>query len=132
MVSGDLSQQIGSPVETGKVLFEVAPLDAYRVIVHLDERDAGFVHPGQHGTVLLHGLTGHAVAVQRARRVVGGGGGERPQHLPGGRHAGRRRPALRPGMEGVGKVEVDRRSYAAVWTRGLVDWLRMLLWTWLP
>jgi hypothetical protein len=28
IVSGDLSQSIGAPVERGKVLFEVAPLEA--------------------------------------------------------------------------------------------------------
>jgi putative peptide zinc metalloprotease protein len=39
VVSGDLSQSIGVPVERGKVLFEVAPLEAYRVILEVDERD---------------------------------------------------------------------------------------------
>ena len=41
-------------------------------------------------------------------------------------------PNLRPGMEGVAKVAVGRRSYAAVWTRSLVDWVRMGAWTWMP
>lgn len=132
VVSGDLSQQIGSPVETGKVLFEVAPLDAYRVIVHLGERDAGFVHPGQHGTVLLHGLTGTPLpfSVRGVSSVAEVENGRNTFRVEGTLDAAP--PSLRPGMEGVGKVEVDRRSYAAVWTRGLVDWLRMLAWTWLP
>src|SRR6185295_2858693 len=43
VVSGDLSQLLGSPLEKGKVLFEVAPLDAYRVILQVDERDVQFV-----------------------------------------------------------------------------------------
>ena len=40
---------LGSPVEKGKVLFEIAPLDAYRLIVHVDERDIRYVAAGQSG-----------------------------------------------------------------------------------
>ena len=32
VVSGDLSQLLGTPVEQGKLLFQIAPLDSYRVI----------------------------------------------------------------------------------------------------
>ena len=41
IMKGDLSQSLGSPVEHGQVLFEVAPLESYRVIVQVDERDIG-------------------------------------------------------------------------------------------
>ena len=41
VVSGDLSQSLGSPVEHGQVLFEVAPLDAYRVILEVEVETAG-------------------------------------------------------------------------------------------
>ena len=53
VVSGDLSQSIGAPVERGKVLFEVAPLDAYRVILEVDERDIAEVADGQEGHLVL-------------------------------------------------------------------------------
>jgi len=39
---------------------------------------------------------------------------------------------LRPGMEGVGKVEVDRRLLIWIWTRQVIDWVRLTLWTWMP
>jgi hypothetical protein len=39
---------------------------------------------------------------------------------------------LRPGMEGVGKIEIDRRRLLWVWTDELVDWLRLRTWNWLP
>jgi len=35
---------------------------------------------------------------------------------------------LQPGMEGVARVEIDERSYAWIWTRDLVNWVRMKLW----
>jgi hypothetical protein len=39
---------------------------------------------------------------------------------------------LRPGMEGVGKIEVGERRLIWIWTRSLTDWLRLQLWSWLP
>jgi biotin carboxyl carrier protein len=56
VVSGDLSQNLGSPVERGKLLFEIAPLDHYRVVLQVDERDIGYVGVGQTGRLALAGL----------------------------------------------------------------------------
>ncbi len=39
---------------------------------------------------------------------------------------------LRPGMEGIGKITVDRRKLIWVWTHQLIDWLRLQAWRWLP
>jgi hypothetical protein len=39
---------------------------------------------------------------------------------------------LRPGMEGVGKIEIDRRRIVWIWTHQIVDWFRLALWRWLP
>ena len=41
-------------------------------------------------------------------------------------------PRMRPNMEGVGKVEINRRSYLWIWTRQAVNSLRLILWSWLP
>ena len=46
IVSGDLSQLLGAPVERGQVLFEVAPLDGFRVVLQVDERDIAHVRVG--------------------------------------------------------------------------------------
>jgi hypothetical protein len=40
--------------------------------------------------------------------------------------------ALRPGMEGVGKVAVGERSLAWIWTHNFFDWARLALWNWSP
>ena len=42
------------------------------------------------------------------------------------------RERLRPGMEGVGKIEIDRRRLIWIWTHQVIDWLRLKLWSWLP
>jgi biotin carboxyl carrier protein len=132
VVSGDLSQLLGSPVEQGKVLFELAPLDAYRVILKVDERDIVHVATGQRGELALTGLA-HASLPFSVKTVTS-------VSTP---HEGRNyfrveaqledsSAKLRPGMEGVGKIAAGEARYIWIWTRGFVDWLRITFWTWLP
>ena len=132
VVSGDLTQSLGAPVETGKVLFEVAPLDAYRVMVRMDERDIRYVQQGQRGLVLMHGMTDETVpfTVRQVASVAESESGHNTFRVEGALDTA---PAnLRPGMEGVAKIAVGSRSYAAVWTRSLIDWVRMQAWSWSP
>ena len=35
---------------------------------------------------------------------------------------------MRPGMTGVAEIRIDRRPYVYIWTRRLVNWVRMKLW----
>ncbi|MCP4992578.1 MAG: HlyD family efflux transporter periplasmic adaptor subunit [Gammaproteobacteria bacterium] len=82
IVSGDLSQALRSPVERGQVLFTVAPLIAYRVILKVDERDIGRVKEGQHApfqpakkTVAIHGGENHpGINSRRGSKFFSGGG----------------------------------------------------------
>src|SRR5678816_4391221 len=53
IVSGDLSQRLGAPVERGQVLFEVAPLDDFRIALQVDEHDFAQVLPGQRGEMVV-------------------------------------------------------------------------------
>jgi hypothetical protein len=39
---------------------------------------------------------------------------------------------LRPGMKGTSKTEVERRLLIYIWTRRLVDWMRVTVWKWTP
>ena len=132
VVSGDLSQQLGAPVEQGKVLFELAPLDAYRVILQVDERDISYVQLGQSGELALAGITGSTLPF-RVKAITSV---STPQE---GRNFFRveaqlaEAPAgVRPGMEGVGKIVVGERRLAWIWTRNFVNWVRISLWAWLP
>ena len=56
IVSGDLSQLIGTAVQRGQVLFEIAPLDVYRVTLDVDERDIGTIAAGQNGQLVVTAL----------------------------------------------------------------------------
>lgn len=132
VVSGDLRQLVGSPIEKGKVLFEVAPLESFRVILQVDERDIAFLAEGQQGTLVLTGLSSDAVPfnVKLITPVATASEGRNQFRVeaavPGGA------PLLRPGMEGIGKISIDRRSLLSIWTRSLIDWIRITAWKWLP
>jgi RND family efflux transporter MFP subunit len=135
VVKGDLSQLQGSPVETGKPLFELAPLDAWRVILKVDERDVAQLRPGQPGEMALVSefSGGHALRVRRVTSLATAEDGRNYFRVEAEVVAGAgTAPELRPGMEGVAKVDVGSRSLLWLATHRLTDWLRMSAWEWLP
>lgn len=132
VVKGDLTQQLGSPVEQGKVLFELAPLDTWRVILKVDERDIGHVQVGAAGELVLASLPGQAwpFRVKKLTPIAVAEDGR--NHFRVEAELGPGAPRLRPNMEGVGKVDAGRASLLWIWTRSLTDWLRLTWWKLLP
>lgn len=131
VVSGDLSQQIGSPVEAGKKLFEVAPLQSYRIILQVDEREIRHVKEGQTGRIVITGISEESMplTVVKVTPVATAQDGKNFFRV----EASLDRPlqTLRPGMEGVGKVEVGSRRLWWVLTHSFTDWLTLSVWTWM-
>jgi RND family efflux transporter MFP subunit len=133
IVSGDLSQKLGSPVERGQVLFEIAPLDDYRVVLLVDERDVSYVVKGQRGELTVTSMPGERFpfAVRSITPVNIAKDGRnlyRTEAVLEGQGAQR----LRPGMEGVGKIAIDERKLVWIWTHRFTDWVRLWIWSWLP
>jgi hypothetical protein len=133
IVSGDLSQRLGSPVERGQVLFEVAPLEDYRVVLRVDERDISHVAEGQSGELTVTSMPGErfAFAVRSITPVNVAREGRNFYRVEAvlGQEA---RARLRPGMEGVGKIGIGERKLVWLWTHGLTDWVRLWVWSHLP
>ena len=130
VVSGDLHQSLGSTVRRGQVLFEVTPLNAYRVILEVDESDITSVTNGQPGALALTSIPGEVfpLAVTQVTPVALSREGRsyfRVEAL-----LERTTDRLRPGMDGVAKVEAGRRKLIWIWTHKFVDWLRLTLWSW--
>ncbi len=132
IVSGDLSQKLGAPVERGQVLFEIAPLDSFRIALQVEEHEFGDVAPGQRGSLAVNSIPHErfdftVTKVTAVNAVKDGRNRFRVEarlDAPPGR--------LRPGMEGVGKVEVDDRKLVWIWTHSLVDRIRLWIWATLP
>jgi RND family efflux transporter MFP subunit len=133
VVSGDLSQQLGGPVERGNVLFEVAPLDEYRLVLKVDERDIVEVRTGLSGELALSSMPdrGFPFLVEKITPVSTAQDGRNFFRVEA-RPVGGDTEALRPGMQGVAKIIVDRRRLAWIWSYKVVHWLRMFVWTWWP
>jgi RND family efflux transporter MFP subunit len=132
VVKGDLSQSFGSPVERGELLFEVAPLDGYRVILKIDQRDIGEPQPGQTGHLALTALPGEQLPLTVKRITPVSISEDGINYFRVEAHLDEPLPGLRPGMEGVAKIEIDRRRLFWIWTHSLTDWLRLWAWSWLP
>jgi len=132
VVSGDLSQQLGAPVERGTVLFEVAPLSEFRLVLKVDERDVAYVQPSQRGTLLLSAFADDPIGFEVTKITPVSTPREGKNFFRVEAKLDRTDPRMRPNMEGVGKVEIARRSYLWIWTRQVVDSLRLLAWSWLP
>lgn len=132
VISGDWNQKLGAPVEQGALLFEIAPLSSYRVGLKVDERDIGALRVGQTGELLLVGSAGAALPIRIDRitsiATVEDGGNVFRVEAAFLSDA----PSIRPGMEGLAKIAVDRRPIGWIWTRRLVDWLRVAVWEHTP
>jgi len=138
VVAGDLERRIGAPVQTGDVLFEIAPIESLRAELLVPEDRVADVVAARAaaeraGTPLRGELATASYPDRRIGFVI-----ERINpvaEVVDQRNVFRARvrlarsePWMRPGMEGLAKVTIDRRRYAWIWTRPLVNWLRMKLW----
>jgi RND family efflux transporter MFP subunit len=132
VVSGDLSQMLGSPVEKGKTLFELAPLDSFRLIIHVDERDVRYIARGQTGTIAFAGTpwTPLRMTLSKITPVTVAEEGRNSFRIEA--RLAELGLQLRPGMEGVAKIETGQRSLVWIWTRAVVEWLRLVAWKYLP
>ncbi len=132
ITSGDLTQQIGSAVKQGDVLFEVAPLDRYRLIIWVDEHQIGEVSAGMSGHLVLKAMPDERFSFQVDRltpisEAKDGGNYFRVEAML--ENASGR---LRPGMEGVAKIEIGERKLISILSRDLVRWFKIKTWAWLP
>lgn len=125
-----LPMRAGAPVRRGDVLIRLARLDALFLEIDLKERDIHQVRldaTGQFAFASRPDLT-FAFFVERIE----------PMGLPvESGNIFRLRGTInepdspdwwRPGMSGVVKIEVGRRSFLWILTHRLVDWLRLQLW----
>lgn len=105
------------PVEQGQPLLEISPVDTYRLVLWVDERNLSFLREGQSGQVdfgagepvpiTIKRLTGVTVPVNGASRVR-----VEAQLQAMSEHAV-------PGAEGSAEVAVGKRKMVWIWWRAL-------------
>ncbi len=128
IVSTDLSDRIGGVVRLGEPLFEVAPVESLLAELLVPEDEIADVRVGQTGRLATVSRPEDRIAftvlsISPLAEVQGGLNVFRVRA-----QLEDTRAWLRPGMEGVAKIELGKRSFAFLWTRRLVNWVRMKLW----
>lgn len=128
VVSGDLSQVVGSPVEQGQLLFEVASLEEYRLSLMVDEADIGWVHIGNQGNLRLRSLPDQSFPFSITEITPVSESKNNANLFRVEASLAELPTNFRPGMHGFAKIEVEPRAIGWIWTRSFVNWLRIQAW----
>ena len=128
VLSGDLERLVGLPVSRGEVLMELAPLESFYADIFVNQSEILDVRVGQEGEVATAAYPGYYIPmIVDAIEPLGQVGDLETVFRV---RAKLTEPPtwLRPGMEGVAKVNAGRKHYIVMWTKPVVNWLRMWLW----
>jgi hypothetical protein len=108
-------------------------LDSYRVILEVDERDVGAVRLEQAGLLALTGMPEDLLEI-RVEKITPISTAEDGRNFfrVEASLVGAPPALLRPGMEGVGKIDAGERRLIWIWTHKIVYWVRMFFWSWWP
>jgi RND family efflux transporter MFP subunit len=132
VIDGDLTQSLGSPVERGEALFKIAPLEGYRIILKVDESQISYIKQGQPGILILPSLSDRDIPLTVQKITVAAKAEDGANIFRVEASLNDSTDQLRPGMQGVGKVEAGRARLIWIWTHEITDWFRLWLWSWLP
>lgn len=128
IISGDWSRKLGVPVNKGDLLFQVAPLDQYRVNLLVSDKDISQLEIGQTGKLVLTSLPKERLSfrVSSISTVSEGESGQPVFRVDGS--LADTIGNYRPGMQGVARVSVGERRRLWIWTHKLTDWLTLRFW----
>lgn len=129
VIQGDLSRSVGAPVKRGESLLTISPSSNWRLIAEVDERDIEFVSLNQGLGIVLAAMpeTSIAARVSRVTPVAVVRDGRNFFEVETTPSQSRN---LRPGMQGVAKLDAGQHAAGWVLTRRLIDWLRLQWWNW--
>jgi len=136
VVKGELKRRIGAPVKTGDVLFEIAPLESLRAVLSVPEDLIADVIAARAGGKELRGELATAAhpeirvpfVVERIHPVAEVVNQRNVFKVRVKLLEVRAQLRMQPGMEGAAKIDIEPRRYVWIWTRRLVNWVRMKLW----
>ena len=110
----------------------MAPLKESRVTLKVDERRIADLAPGYTGDLLVTALPEQTfpVRVEKITPVAEYGDGATTFRVEASLIT--QTGELRPGMEGVAKIDIDRRRLISIWVEPVIDWFRVWSWRWIP
>lgn len=129
VIFGDWHDQIGSPIESGKKMFEIAAGDGYRVVLQVPEEEIARVSLGQSGQIRVTGLPQKQFDFRVNRVTAVAALDDHKNTFRVEARLSDPNAPLRPGMQGVGKIVVAKSNLMTIWMRPVAQWLRMKLWS---
>lgn len=128
LISGDLRDKVGAAVKLGDELFQIAPLGGLLAVAKVDERDIARIEVGKRGqiatranptlrfdlmveTIVPLGVAAEGKTVFEVRTAL-----EKPAGW------------MRPGMEGVIRLDAGKHSLLYIGTRRVIETVRLWVW----
>ena len=130
VLSGDPGRALGAPVETGEVLFEVASSDRRSLLVEVAEHDIAQVPRDASARVRMAAEPRRVLAARLGPVVpvaVAEPGGS-VFRVPATLLDAEVGDSLKPGMQGVARIDAGRRPLLDAWTRALRERALLLAW----
>jgi len=128
LISGDLSQSVGMPVKRGQELMTVAPDKSFRVVAEVDEQDIAQLRQGQRAQVMFATLVERplTMTVTRVAPVATPMEGRNVFEVEG--RVDGADQALRHGLRGVVRIDIEASRFGAVWWQRAGQWLQRTSW----
>lgn len=129
VVAGDLRQRINSPVKEGEVLFKVARTDQMYVECRVSQVDIHEVGDGATGEIAFSSQPALTFPISISRiEPVAEARNQENVFIVRCQFGAATEPWWRPGMSGVAKINVGKRTFFWILTHRTVDFLRMYFW----
>ena len=134
LVSGDIDYSPGAAIAIGEPLFEVAPMDRFRIVLEVSETRMAGIESGRQGELIFTAIPSVPFRFQIEQVMPAAQASSKGSHFRvvaqlTGVDADSRDSVLRPGMQGVAKVEMGERSLGWIISHRLVDRLRLWFWS---
>ncbi len=128
VVSGDLRTSLGAVLSQGHALMSVAPLDAWTLEMQVPEGDVKDLSGTLVGTFRSHARPEQPCSLRISRVWPAAETKDHRNVFAAEATVEGDAAWLRPGMEGVARIDIGSRRVYWVALHGILDWLRMKLW----
>ncbi len=129
VIEGDLRERVGAPVRQGDELFKLARPESLYPEAEINERDVHEILGKSTGQIAFVARPKLKFPIQVVRLEPAAVPKEKENVFRVRcRFVGPAEPWWRPGMSGVCKIAVERRTLVWILTHRTVDFLRLLLW----
>ncbi len=128
IIKGDLSRAIGAPIKKGQVLFELAPINDFKLVLLVKEQDIRLIQSHQTGLMRLSAQPENPLAfeITSVSSVYQEGEGNIVYRVEAQLIGSA--PSLRPGMSGFAKVDVGKQPWLITLFTPLWDKVTLFFW----